>query len=43
MNEDDKIYSAFINIMFAEFDADEMAYAHVVQAEAIKAEENGHA
>ena len=33
MNEDDKIYADFVNIMFEEWDADEMAYLHLTVME----------
>lgn len=39
MNDDDfKIYEAFVKIMFEEWDADSMAYMHIVQQQAIQDE-----
>lgn len=37
---DHEVYARFIKIMFEEFDQEELAYAHVVQQQAIQDQED---
>lgn len=41
--DEDSVYEQFVDLMCDTFDADEMAYAHVVQQQIIHDEQDGHA